>query len=79
MIRKKPDYEMDRIIRMVVVELNRFNKSCSELINMKDRWNYIMKYSSDLTTKQIEHLSQDKAATMVLAHLGEISKDGSLS
>ena len=76
---QEPDYEMDRIIRMVVVELNRFNKSCSELINMKDRWNYIMKYSADLTTEQIEHLLQDKAATMVLAHLGEISKDGSLN
>ena len=78
MSREKPDCEMDKVIRLMVVELNRFNKSCSELINMKDRWNYIMKHSSDLTTKQIEHLSQDEDAKMVLEHLGEISKDGSL-
>ena len=77
MDRKEPDYEMDRIFRMVTVELNRFNKSCSELINMKDRWNYIMKHSADLTTKQIEHLSQDEDAKMVLEHLGKTSKDGS--
>ena len=75
---REPDYDADTGFRTVIVELNRFNKSCSELINMKDRWNYIMKHSANLTTEQIEHLSQDEEAKMVLEHLGEISKDGSL-
>ena len=74
---KNPDYDLDAGIRMVIVALNRFNKGCSELISMQDRWSYIMKHSADLTTEQIEHLSQDEDARMVLEHLGEISKDGS--
>ena len=73
-----PDSDVFSKFRMTVVELNKFNKSCSELISMQDRWNYIMKHSADLTTEQIEHLSQDEGARMVLEHLEEISKEVSL-
>ena len=75
---KYPNLDPNPGFRIVIVELNKFNKGCSELINTQDRWNYILKHSADLTTEQIEHLSQDEKATMVLEHLGEISKDGSL-
>ena len=73
-----PDRDVSSNFRITTVALNKFNKSCSELINMKDRWNYIVKHSADLTAEQVERLSQDEDAKMVLEHLEEISKDGSL-
>ena len=79
MLSKYPNLSPDWGFRIVIVELNKFNKGCSELINMQNRWNYILKHTTDLTTEQVEHLSQDEDAKMVLQHLGEISKDGSLS
>ena len=79
MLSKYPNLNSDWGLRIVIVELNKFNKGCSELINMQNRWNYILKYSADLATEQVEHLSQDEKAKMVLEHLGEISKDGSLN
>ena len=75
---KYPAHGIDAGLRMVAVELNKFNKSCSELINMQDRWNYILKHSADLTTEQVAHLSQDEETKMVLEHLEEISKDRSV-
>ena len=74
-----PDRDVWPNFKITLVELNKFNKGCSELINMQDRWNYIMKQSADLTAKQVEHLSQDEDARMVLEHLEGISKDGSLN
>ena len=75
---KYPHLNPDSGFKIVLVELSKFNKGCSELINMQNRWNYILKLSADLATEQVEHLSQDETAKMVLEHLGEISKDGSL-
>ena len=73
-----PDRDVEAGFRLVIVALNKFNKDCSELINMQDRWSYILKHSADLTTEQVAHLSQDEETKMVLEHLEEISKDGSL-
>ena len=74
-----PDIDVYPGFRIAIVELNKFNKGCSELINTQNRWNYVLKHSTDLTTEQVEHLSQDEDAKMVLEHLEEISKDGSLA
>ena len=73
-----PDCDVKPGFRVIIVALNKFNKSCSELIDMQDRWNYILKHSADLTTEQVAHLSQDEETKMVLEHLEEISKDGSV-
>ena len=73
--REYPDRHMKSGFRAVIVELNKFNKSCSELINMKDRWIYVLKHSADLTAEQVALLSQDENAQMVLKHLGKISKE----
>ena len=73
--REYPDRYMKSGFRAVIVELNKFNKSCSELINTKDRWIYILKHSADLTAEQIALLSQDENAKIVLEHLREISKE----
>ena len=75
---RDPDRNREIIFEVVIVKLDDFNKGCSDLINMKDRWNYIMKHSADLTTEQVAHLSQDEDAKMVLEHLEKISKNESL-
>ena len=75
---RHPDRDVSSNFRITTVALNKFNKSCSELINIQDRWSYIMKHSADLTAEQVERLSQDEDAKMVLEHLAAISKDGSL-
>ena len=61
--------------KMFFVELNRFNKSHLELVDMADRWCYIMKHSADLTAEQIAYLSQHGETKMALEHLEEVSKE----
>ena len=75
---KYPDRDVKSGFRIVIAELSKFNKGCFELENMQDRWLYILKHSADLTTEEVEHLSQDQETKMALEHLEKISKDGSL-
>ena len=67
--------EADDDLELVVVQLNKFNKSLYELVDMLDRWCYIIKHSAKLTAEQVEYLSQDGETRVVLEHLAEISKD----
>ena len=41
-----PDERADEDLEMVIVQLNRFNKSLYELVDMADRWCYIIKHSA---------------------------------
>ena len=70
-----PDKREDEHLELVVVQLNKFNKSLYELVDMPDRWCYIIKHSAELTTEQVEYLSQDGETRMALEHLAEISQD----
>ena len=69
-----PDVRDDNL-ELVVVQLSKFNKSLYELVDMPDRWCYIIKHSAELTTEQVEYLSQDGETRMALEHLAEISQD----
>ena len=62
-------------LELVVVQLNKFNKSLDELVDMLDRWCYIIKHSAQLTAEQVKYLSQDGETRMVLEHLAEMSKE----
>ena len=73
-----PDRDMELGFRVVIVELSKFNKDCSELITMQDRWMYIMKHSADLTAEQVALLSQDEETKMMLKYLEKTSKEISL-
>ena len=71
--RLKRKLKMD--LTMVIVELNKFNKHHLELVDMADRWCYIMKHSKDLTPEQVAHLSQDGEIKMALEHLEKVSEE----
>ena len=60
---------------IVIVELKKFNKSHHQLVDMFDRWCYIIKHSAELTAEQIQYLSQDGETKMALEHLVEVSKE----
>ena len=70
-----PDRDAKLGFRVVIVEVNKFNKDCSELITMQDRWLYIMKHAADLTAEQVALLSQDEETKMALEHLEKTSKE----
>ena len=67
--------KMTKRFLVVAVQLNKFNKSLYELVDMADRWCYIIKHSVELTAEQVKYLSRDGETGMVLEHLAEMSKD----
>ena len=74
----QPHDELNQRSRLVMVELSKLKESCFELVDMKERWCYIMKKASELTDEEVAHLSQDKETKMILEHLEKVSKDGRL-
>ena len=72
----EPDVAMP--MKLMVVELNKFKKSYRKLVDMSDRWCYIMKHAMTLTAEQEAYLLQDGNTRMILEHLEEISKDDQL-
>ena len=76
--RNEIEYHFNIGAKIVIVELNKFKKSYRNLVDMKDRWCYIIKHSADLTPEQVAYLSQDGETKMALEHLEEISKDEEL-
>ena len=75
---RKPEYDMDMPMKLVVVELNKFKKSYRNLVDMAERWCYIMRHAETLTAKQEAYLLQDGGTKMGLEYLEEISKDKKL-
>ena len=73
--RNEIEYHFDIGAKIVIVELNKFNKSYRDLVDMADRWCYIIKHSAELTPEQVAYLSQDGETKMILEHLEEISKN----
>ena len=69
------DRKVSEDFNMVIVELKKFNKHPDQLVDMSDRWCYIMKRSAELTAEQVKHLSQDGETKMALEHLVEVSKE----
>ena len=76
--RKELEYRANIPMRLTIVELTKFKKSCYELIDMADRWCYIIKYSAQLTAEEVTYLSQDGGIKMALEHLEGISRDDQL-
>ena len=56
-LRKHHGKQVTKDFEMVVVELINFNKSYLELVDMRDRWCYIIKHLAELTPEQVEYLS----------------------
>ena len=75
---KQPDYNTNMPIKFAVVELNKFKKNYGQLINMKERWFYIMKHADKLTPKAEAYLLQHGGVKMALEYLEEISKSDQL-
>ena len=71
----EPDKIACKEFEIVIVELNKFNKSLHELVAMVHRWCYIMKHSAELTAEQVKYLLQDGETQMALEHLEEMSKE----
>ncbi len=74
-LRKHRHKELTKDFGLVIVELNKFNKNHLELVDMTDRWCYIIKHSAELTAEQVKHLSQDGETKMALKHLEKVSKE----
>ena len=73
--RNEIEYHFDIGAKIVIVELNKFKKSYRDLVDMADRWCYIIKHSAELTPEQVAYLSRDGETKMILEHLEEISKN----
>ena len=76
--RKELEYRANIPMALTIVELNKFKKSYHELIDMAEKWCYIIKHSAHLTAEEVAYLSQDGGMKMALEHLEEISKDDQL-
>ena len=76
--RKEFEYRANIPMALTIVELNKFKKSYHELIDMAEKWCYIIKHSAHLTDEEVAYLSQDGGMKMALEHLEEISKDDQL-
>lgn len=62
-------------LRIVVVELDKLNKSCAELIDLRERWCYFIKHGHELTESQRSELAKEAEMKAAIDHLSEITQD----
>ena len=75
---KEPHQMFSEGLRIVIVEMSKLTKSCDELLDLKEKWCYLLKESESLTKEEYRCLSQDEEIKMALKHLKKLSKDEEL-
>ncbi|MCY4321280.1 MAG: Rpn family recombination-promoting nuclease/putative transposase, partial [Bdellovibrionaceae bacterium] len=75
---KKPHLLFNNDLKIVIVELSKLSKSCDELLDLKEKWCYLLKESGSLTKKDYNYLSQDEEIKMALKQFNKLSKEEEL-
>ncbi|MCY4320958.1 MAG: Rpn family recombination-promoting nuclease/putative transposase [Bdellovibrionaceae bacterium] len=75
---KKPYQLFNEDLKIVIVELSKLNKTYNELLDLKEKWCYILRESSNITKKEYKCLSKDEDIKMALKHLNKLSRDEEL-
>ena len=74
-----PHIVFSKSMRIILVELNKFQKSKQLLFDSKHYWCYFLKRAGkDLTEKEKDFLLKNKETKMALEHLEKMSQDESL-
>ena len=75
---KKPYELLNEDLKIVIVELSKLNKFYDELLDLKEKWCYLLKESGNINKEEYRYLSKDKEIKMALQHLKKLSKDEEL-
>ena len=58
--------------------MSKLNKAYNELLDLKEKWCYLLKESEKINKEEYKHLSQDEEIGMALRHLNKLSRDEEL-
>ena len=75
---KQPHQLFNEDLKIVIVELSKLKKGYKELLDLKEKWCYILRESSNITREEYKSLSRNEDMKMVLKHLNELSRDEQL-
>ena len=74
--RNKEPYQLfNKDLKIVIVEMSKLTKPYDELLDLKEKWCYLLKESSNLTKEDYMYLSKDEEMDMALKHLNKLSRD----
>ena len=77
--RDKEPYELfNEDLKIVIVEMSKFNKAYDELLDLKEKWCYLLKESANINKEEYSYLSKDEEIKMALKHLNTLSKEEEL-
>ena len=77
--RDKEPYELfNGDLKIVIVEMSKFNKAYDELLDLKEKWCYLLKESANINKEEYSYLSKDEEIKMALKHLNTLSKEEEL-
>ena len=75
---KKPYELFNKDLKIVIVEMSKLTKAYDELLDLKEKWCYLLKESGDISKEEYRYLSKDEEIRMALQHLKRLSKDEEL-
>ena len=75
---KKPHQLFNEDLKIVIVELSKLTKAFDELLDLREKWCYLLRESASLTKEQYHYLSNDEEMKMALNHLNKLSRDEEL-
>ena len=75
---KEPYQLFNEDLKIVIVEMSKLTKTYDELLDLKEKWCYLLKESSNLTKEDYMYLSKDEEMDMALKHLNKLSRDEEL-
>ena len=74
-----PEIVMSRSMYFVIVELGKFKKMVRDVFDKREKWCYLLKNSSKMKRKEIEHFKQGGGVmARALKHLETVSEDEAL-
>ena len=75
---KNPHQLFNEDLKIVIVELSKLTKAFDELLDLREKWCYLLRESASLTKEQYSYLSNDEEMRMALNHLNKLSRDEEL-
>ena len=77
--RDKEPYELfNEDLKIVIVEMNKLRKSYTELLDLKEKWCYVLREAGGITREEFQYLSRDEEIEVALKHLEKLSRDNEL-
>ncbi|MBC6414130.1 MAG: Rpn family recombination-promoting nuclease/putative transposase, partial [Chromatiales bacterium] len=75
---RSDEYPHDRLnknLRIVTAELNKLPSDYKQLIDLREKWCYLLSHSEAITEAEYHYLSKDEELKMALEHLNRLSED----